>query len=152
MSVRSRRIVSLLLMVCGLALMLPQFGHAQPAATPVVLINEFMPKPSSGAEWAELFNPNPFTIDLSGWKIDDDTIGGSQTTIVAGTFIPANGLLVISLSTNILNDSGTDMAQLLDAGGAMIDNHSYSSATAGQSYARIPDGRPSMISEAMSPI
>lgn len=139
MPIRSRRIFSLLLVACGLALMLRP-AAALSSSSPVVLINEFMPRPSSGVEWVELFNPNPYDLDIGNWKIDDDTIGGSQTTIAAGTLIPANGLLVISLSTNILNDSGTDVAQLLDAGGASVDSHSYSSATAGQSYARTPDG------------
>ena len=121
MPIHSRRVISLLLMACGLALML------RPAAalsnSPGVLINEFMPRPSSGAEWVELFNPNPYDVDIGNWKLDDDTIGGSQTTIAIGTLIPSNGLLVISLSTNILNDTGTDAAQLLDAAGVSVDSH-----------------------------
>src|SRR5689334_18891591 len=51
--------------------------------TPQILINEFMPRPSSGSEWVELFNPNPVDIDLSGWKIDDNTISAPQTAIGA---------------------------------------------------------------------
>src|SRR5262245_46929998 len=69
---------------------------AQP--TPQILINEFMPRPSSGSEWVELFNPNPVDIDLGGWKIDDNTISAPQTAIGAGIVIPANGLLLISLT------------------------------------------------------
>ena len=116
MPIRFRRIFSLLLIACGLVLILRPVA-AQPSS-PVVLINEFMPRPSSGAEWVELFNPNPYDVDIGNWKLDDDSIGGSQTTIAIGTLIPSNGLLVISLSTNILNDTGTDAAQLLDAAGA----------------------------------
>jgi hypothetical protein len=68
MPVRSRRFVSLLLMVCGIALLMRPATAL--SSSPVVLINEFMPRPSSGApEWVELFNPNPMLIDVSGWKI-----------------------------------------------------------------------------------
>jgi hypothetical protein len=138
MSIRSRHLVGLFLLICVLAL--PARPSAARSTTPVLLLNEFMPKPSSGAEWVELFNPNPFDVDVGGWKLDDETVGGSQTTIVNGTLIGANGLLVVSLATNILNDTGTDAAQLLDASGATIDIYAYSSATAGQSFARLPDG------------
>ena len=57
------------------------------------------------AEWVELFKSESDDLDIGNWKIDDDTIGGSQTTIAAGTLIPANGLLVVALTTNILNDT-----------------------------------------------
>src|SRR5262245_34050864 len=122
MPLHSRRLCLLLAAPIMCALLFTQAPVAR-SSSPIVLINEFMPRPSSGPEWVELFNPNPFDVDLGGWKIDDDTIGGPQTTIGAGTLIPANGLLVISLSTSILNDSGTDAAQLLDPGGAVVDGH-----------------------------
>jgi hypothetical protein len=85
-----------LIITIGLALLLTNTPIALSTSSPAILINEFMPKPSSGAEWVELYNPNPFDVDIGGWKIDDDTIGGSQTTIGAGTLLPANGLLVVS--------------------------------------------------------
>src|SRR5262245_20010455 len=100
---------------------------AQPA--PQVLINRFMPTLRSGPEWVELFNPNPVDVDVSGWKIDDNTISAPQTTLAAGAVIPANGLLVVSLTTNILIDTTSDAAQLLDAAGNTVDIHTYSSAT-----------------------
>ena len=67
MPVRFRRIFSLLLIACGLVLILRPVA-AQPSS-PAVLINEFMPRPSSGAEWVELFNPNPYDVDIGNWKI-----------------------------------------------------------------------------------
>ncbi len=75
MSVSSRRVLSLLLLVCGIALMLRP--AAALSSSPKVLINEFMPRPSSGnPEWVELFNPNPVPIDISGWKIYKDAKNG----------------------------------------------------------------------------
>jgi hypothetical protein len=133
---------SLLAVAAALALIASRAtaAPAHSSLSPLVLINEFMPKPASGAEWVELFNPTAFDVEIGGWKIDDDTLGGSQTTIASGTVIPAGELFVVALSANILNDTGADAAQLLNAAGAVIDSHAYSGTTAGQSYARIPDG------------
>ena len=69
MPIRVRRIISLLLVVCGLALLVRP--RAALSHSTGVLINEFMPRPSSATpEWVELFNPNPMLIDVSGWKIE----------------------------------------------------------------------------------
>src|SRR5690349_12326468 len=78
--------------------------HPAHAATANILINEFMPAPSSGAEWVELFNPTGEAIAIGGWKIVDDTLSHTQTIISANTTLPPNGLLVVFLSTNILNN------------------------------------------------
>lgn len=112
------------------------------SATPEnrVVINEFMPNPAVGAEWVELYNPQPHDIDLSGWKIDDDTIGGTRTIIPTGTLIAANGLAVVMLTTNILNNTGSDAVQLSDANDQHYDHYNYSGTSVGQSYARLPDG------------
>lgn len=138
--------MSRLRVVIGVALLaIMAISHVLSASalaqsSPTILINEFMPRPSSGPEWAELFNLSDNDIDLGGYKIDDDTIGGTRTTIAAGTIIPAHGLVVVQLSANILNDTGGDAIQLSDAVGNLIDSATYSAATAGQSYARLPDG------------
>ena len=50
------------------------FRVAQPQLLTHVLINEFMPAPTPGhEEWLELYNPGESAVDISGWKIDDDT-------------------------------------------------------------------------------
>src|SRR5688572_15705082 len=66
---QSSAVISLLLMT--LPAMYLSVAYAQ--SIPTVLINEFMPNTgndSSQAEWVELFNPNPFPFDISGWHID----------------------------------------------------------------------------------
>ena len=68
---------------------------AAQSSSSVVLINEFMPNTGADTttpEWVELFNPNPFSVDVSGWKIVDDTIGHPQTTISAGSVMSAEQL------------------------------------------------------------
>jgi hypothetical protein len=121
------------------------------ALAPALLINEFMPRPGTGGEWAELINLGDTDLDLAGWAIDDDTIGGTRTLIAAGTSAPAHGLLLVALTANILNDTGTDAIQLSDPAGTLVDSFAYSSASAGQSYARMPDGGPSWLKGAPSP-
>src|SRR3954453_860275 len=109
------------------------------SSSPVVLINEFMPRPSSGApEWVELYNPNPILIDVSGWKIDNSSVGGTQMLFPAGSLIQSNSLLVITRTGDILGVS--DTIQLLDVSNNPIDTNIYINATTGQSFARTPDG------------
>jgi hypothetical protein len=68
MPLRSRRSGLLFAVPLLLALLLARVPLAL-SSSPPVLINEFMPRTAGGPEWTELFNPNPFDVDLSGWKI-----------------------------------------------------------------------------------
>src|SRR5206468_1580891 len=57
----------------------------------LVLISAFEYNPSSGNQLQEficLTNPNPYALDLSGWKLD----GGVRFTFQPGTVVPANNL------------------------------------------------------------
>jgi hypothetical protein len=144
MPVRSRRIFSLLLVACGLALMLhPAAAHS---SAPVVLINEFVPDPSGSdinKEWVELFNPNPVAVNISNWKIDDNNTSGSEapTIIDSNITISSNSLLVITLTGSLLGNGVADTIQLLDATGNQIDSYDYTVAPSNnQSFARTPDG------------
>lgn len=117
--------------------------HTAPVAAqqsfPPIVINEFMPNPQSGSEWVELFNPFDSDLDVSGWQLDD-SIPGSGYTLINGTVIAAHSLLVIYLTSDILNNSGTDGVMLFNANNELIDSYTYSGTTKGASYARIPDG------------
>ncbi|MEI7772916.1 MAG: lamin tail domain-containing protein, partial [Chloroflexales bacterium] len=109
------------------------------AESATVLINEFMPDPLSGGEWAELYNPGPLAVAIGGWQIDDDAIGRPGLVIAAGTQINPGEYLVITWATNILNKTG-DSIQLIDSIGAVVDSHSYANAQSDLTLARIPDG------------
>lgn len=104
-----------------------------------IVINEVIPAPSSGPEWVELYNTGDTTIDVSGWRIDDDTPGGVITTIAANTSIAPHQLLAIPLTTAILNNTG-DAVVLLDSSGAQIDRIDFGAMKSGESMARVPDG------------
>src|SRR5262245_51196792 len=129
MSSRFRRRFSLLAICVALIIFAQEGIVTRAAPTPQVLINEFMPRPNTGGkEWVELFNPASTPIDLTGWKIDDDTPGGAQIVISSGTILPGNGFVVITstLGTGIFNDSTPDAVQLLDSGGTVVDSYAYS--------------------------
>ncbi|MCG8346656.1 MAG: lamin tail domain-containing protein, partial [Chloroflexales bacterium] len=140
---------SLLLLGTLIALPLESAGAAS-IQTPQLWINEFLARPDAGnEEWVELFNPNPFAVELTGWKIDDSVIGGTQIPIPAGTILPANSLLVVSRNGNIFGNKN-DGIQLLNAQSKVVDTYAYTSATAGQSYARMPDGHKDWVEGAPS--
>ena len=119
------------------------FSHAPAqSGAAMVLINEFMPAPGSGREWAELINLGDLPADVGGWRIDDDLPGNSgQALIPAGTVIPPGGLFVIEWNANFLNNTG-DTIQLIDSAGDTLDAHTYGSASIDLSLARQPDGAP----------
>lgn len=114
-----------------------------------ILINEVLPAPSSGPEWVELYNTSATAVDVSGWRIDDDTPGGTQTTIPAGSVIAPNAVLAVAITTAILNNTG-DSAVLLDASGAQVDRIDFGVLKSSESMARIPDGATFIIKGAPS--
>lgn len=61
-----------------------------------VVINEIMPDPGNyegqGAEWTELYNTSATPLDVSCWVLTD---GDEIVVFPSGTYIPANGYLVV---------------------------------------------------------
>ncbi len=113
------------------------FGCAGACA---IVVNECLPAPSSGPEWIELFNPKSVSVDVSGAYVDDAAGGSSPQQIPSGSVVPANGVLLVNLSGSILNNSGSDACRLLSASQVEMASISYSSAAAGASRARLPNG------------
>ncbi|MDH7487222.1 MAG: lamin tail domain-containing protein, partial [Anaerolineae bacterium] len=94
---------------------------ATPTPTPyatTVKLNEFMPRPGSGDEWIELYNSGSYTVDLSGWKLDDSDGGYAPYTIPTGTSIAPGGFLVF-YRTFGFNNSGSDEARRLYPDGSL---------------------------------
>ncbi|MEL7533077.1 MAG: lamin tail domain-containing protein, partial [Bacteroidota bacterium] len=63
--------------------------------TPDIIINELAYRPNSAydtKDWVELFNPNSFDVDLSGWELHDSQ---NYFRIPNGTLISAGGYIVI---------------------------------------------------------
>ncbi|MEK7068058.1 MAG: lamin tail domain-containing protein, partial [Patescibacteria group bacterium] len=108
-----------------------------------ILINEFLPAPSSAGpapndgekEWIELFNAGSSVINLAGWQIDDTDNSTSPQIIPENTIIYANGFLVISFNKSTLNNEG-DKVRLLWPDDQVVHAVSYSKAKPGQSVAK----------------
>jgi hypothetical protein len=110
--------------------------------SPIIKINEFESNPigtDSGNEWIELYNPNAFPVNITGWKIVD--IGASET-ILSGT-IGANDYLLIEEPTyglSLVNPN--EILTLKDDSDVQIDQ----TATLADeddddsTWQRIPDG------------
>ena len=92
-----------------------------------VKVNEFMPAPSPGNEWVELYNPTAVPVDVSGYFVDDVAAGGgAPKQIPAGTVIPAGGRWVFEFASGFLNNTGSDAVRYTSPGGVEIDAYTYS--------------------------
>ena len=139
MTRRLRRLTLLLLIAISLAPPLLATPAARASAMSLILINEFMPRPSSGnPEWVELYNAGPVDVDVSGWKIDNAADGGILIPVPAGSILQSNSLLVITRTGDILGIA--DTIRLFDAHGGIVESHAYFGALTGKSFARVPDG------------
>ncbi len=86
-----------------------------------VVINEFVSDPADGeVEFLELYNTTIYSIDLSGWWIED---GSARKSILGGTIL-ANGFFVLEKPKGNLNNTG-DIIKLFDPAGGLIDQMSY---------------------------
>ncbi|MCP5095476.1 MAG: hypothetical protein GY943_07985, partial [Chloroflexi bacterium] len=123
-------------------------GTAYVASDPVlptiadVVINEVMPKPSSGnQEWIELFNPTASAIDISGGYIDDIASGGGAPKVIPnGTTIAAGGYYTMDTGSRFFNNGGDDARLLESDGTTVVDSYTYGSSSTDQSWYRTPDG------------
>lgn len=122
-----------------------------PVSADAVVINEFLPAPSSTytEEWIELYNPTSSTLDLSGYKLDDITSGGTSAfTIPSGTTIPANGFIVFYASTtNIALNNGGDTCNFLSPSNQVLDSKIYTSIAYDTSIARETDGGSTWVTD-----
>jgi len=89
----------------------------QPIPTGALVINEFVSDPETGnKEWVEIKNTTNTTLSLEDIKIYDNS---NHSRTLTGT-LGSNSLLVVELSTSILNNDG-DAIYLKNANGNVID-------------------------------
>lgn len=107
-----------------------------------ILINEIFPAPSSGdPEWIELYNASTKAVNLDGYKLYDQISSQSllveinQDTFPNNLVLSPQGLLVVSLPTNKLNNSG-DGIVLKNANQEILDTLSYSDSQTNLSWSR----------------
>lgn len=108
---------------------------AQAFASPI--ISEVYPAPYTGeSEWVELFNPTDISINISGWKLYDQLKTPSLIyTLEPDTLLRAKSYLILSLSSNKLNND-SDGVVLYDDTGEVIDFMNYSETLQGKSWSR----------------
>jgi len=128
-----------------------------------VVINEIMFNPEGDdnlseyeGEWVELFNPNPFSIDLTGYSIKDaagwqvflnqencDNNSGSSDG--GEIIINPNDYLVVFMNRAILNNSG-DLVYLYNNQAQLMDQITYPGYyQENVTYSRFPDGADSWV-------
>ncbi len=128
------------------SILYPKFKVDGTATAKDPVINEIMYKASSNQDckdWVELYNPNPFAIDISNWMLKDDK-DKNAFTFSEDTQIAASGYLVIAENLskfravypavdNVIGEfafglsSSEDMVRLFDDKGKLIDMVHYKS-------------------------
>ncbi len=98
------------------------------------IITELCPKPSSGSEWVELYNPLAETVSLAGWQLWDQLSQPSLLYTFADYSIAPYSFAVVEVGKK-LNDSG-DGVILLDSESNVIDMVHYQTAQPDLGYSR----------------
>ncbi len=102
-----------------------------------IVINEFLPRPASGDEWVEIYNPGNLSFDLTGCYLEDAAYNHMQ---LQGS-ISGKSFLVKNMSNRLNNDG--DSIKLKCA--SLLDEITYGGGNVaipgtGESAGRITDG------------
>jgi len=117
-----------------------------------VIISEFMPCPEVGdSEWVELYNGNPFPIELLNWLIDDVEGASDPVSLPSPLGLPMYGYVLWRGSSPIFNNTGGDQVRLLDSTGKLVDSYSYGSCEPAVSWARGGEGESSVWYQTETP-
>ena len=138
-------------------------GTNDGASAPIIIyINEWMadnsrtladPADNDYEDWFELFNPNSFPVDLTGWTLAN-ALTNAGWSIPSGYVIPANGYLLVwaDKETGQNNSNRIDLHidfKLSKAGetivvrapdGRLVDTVTFGAQTTDVSEGRYPDG------------
>ena len=115
----------------------------QPSPTPEapiqnIFINEYMPNPSYGSEWVELYNGNSENVTLTNWYIDDTENAGSSPYMFSIS-IEKYGFTTVQLKSSMLNNSG-DSVRLLNSSKQESNATAYTSSTENKSISKQKNG------------
>ncbi len=105
-----------------------------------VVINEFVPNPSSGNDWIELYSESD--IDISSWILDDEGTTTNMVIVPAQTTIgpSSNKFYVIDVGTR-LNQS-SDKIYMYKQDQTLVDSKDYDyNPGTDISFGRYPDGQ-----------
>lgn len=113
-------------------------------AEPGVVINEIW-YDGSPADAIELYNSSAASVDVSGWKVQDDAKDPLKTgEIPTGTTIAPGGYLVLAKDATPLGFpfglGKGDAVTLFDAAGTIVDDHAYEATAPLADWSRCADG------------
>ncbi|MBN2506876.1 MAG: lamin tail domain-containing protein [Verrucomicrobia bacterium] len=136
---------------------------------PAVYINEWMaansglirdPADNDADDWFELYNPNPFAVDLGHWHLADDLANPLQDRIpnIGHYVLPPNGFLLVwadgepgqnstnraDLHANFNLRAAGEAIVLSAPDGTLVDAVTFGPQTANFSQGRVPDGSPTL--------
>lgn len=121
------------------------FPSSVNAVSDHVVINEFLPNPTSGDDWVELYNPTNNDINISGWVLRD-TAASVMKTIPASTIILSKKFRLEYVGTRLNIDSDTIYLRTSDSSNENVDSKSYSTNPGtGVSVGRSPDGEDNWV-------
>ncbi|MEI2689900.1 MAG: lamin tail domain-containing protein [Anaerolineae bacterium] len=132
----------------------PGRGQARQPFPTGISLNEFMPQPASdwngdgaadqGDEYIEIYNANPFDVDISGWIIDDSADGGSSPYVLppGAVVLAQRHLLLFATETGIDLADGDegDELRLMTPDGVQVESYGYAEATPDGAYSKTADG------------
>src|SRR3989344_2486217 len=132
------------IVTCLFALVFFLLFHPPAFAQENVVINEFLPKPSTdNPEWVEFYNPTGSTVDLSDYFFDDDTDfdsdSGSSAKVSLSGLLPSQQTCYWELSS-YLNNNGDSPSLFKIGQSSPVDTYTYTQADTDLSFSRIPDG------------
>lgn len=121
-----------------------------------VIINEFMPHPrsdwnndgrvDSGDEFIELMNVGNASINLQGWRLDDQNGDSSPYTLGSVDLAPGARLVFFASQTGLLLSNRSDSVRVFKANGSISDAYTYTTVPVpDQSWCRLPDGKPTWV-------
>ncbi len=126
------------------------------APVSLLKVNEWMPRPSSGEDWFEIYNPSAQPVAVGGLHLTDDLNNRVKYKIAPLSFLGAstNGYqrfwaddLVASGVDHVnfkLNNT-TESVGLATTNGTLIDSITYAAPVSGVSAGRFPDGAAAII-------
>ena len=93
---------------------------------PNIKINEFMPNPSNGNGWIEIYNMGEASVNITNWQLDDSNSSGSSVPYNITGIISKNQFrAVYSNETNIDLNATADEVRLINRYGSVVDNFTY---------------------------
>ena len=104
-----------------------------------LLLNEIFPNPIGDEkmqEFIELFNPENFEVNLSGWTLSDASKDYSLSGLSVGS---GKYLLVRRVESSIALNNGNETVTLTDPFGRVIDSFSYDKSAENLSFNRLSE-------------